>query len=209
MTNRRSTALAAAASLALALALGSPGAARADADVDDVPAPRPSHSVFGLALDAGVPDFAGVSLLVRPLRFLRLHAGVRHDVAAYGFRGGISIQPHWFIAPSLGLEFGRFFEADAAAKLRAVTTVPAQYQAGLQHFGYNFASATAGLEIGNPDGLSFFVRAGVSRVMFTSRDTAAALERAVADVPQLKQFVRVQGSDAVMPTVKAGVLMHF
>lgn len=204
-----------AAALAFSTCLAKAPAARADDEVvlSTRTAERGSrHSIFGIGLDVGFPSFAGASLLVRPLSFLRLQGGAQYNYAGWGFSGGVSLQPHWIIAPSVGIEAGRFATKDLHAKMAARgVDVPEEYRAGLQDFGFTYASATAGIEIGHPDRFVVFVRGGMSRLLFASEETVNAIRTAVesGDVPELARFVRTSGREALIPTVKSGIMMFF
>src|SRR3954465_15242351 len=68
----------------------------------------------GLMTDVGLPDGGTASLVVRPIRALRVEAGVAHDVVGPGVRGGVTWIPlsSW-ATPVLSVGYGRFFERDA------------------------------------------------------------------------------------------------
>lgn len=127
------------------------GVARADA---------PS---LGLKLDVGVPSGAAGSLVYRPVRALRVHAGGGHNLVAPGVHAGVTLAPlATVIAPTLVLDAGRFFPGDVDEAIDRVagdgtsTGMP-------DRFGYDFASAHLGLEIGG-DRVSFYLHGGVSYV---------------------------------------------
>ena len=128
--------------------------------------------ILGLAIDAGVPDFAAVSLLYRPISYVRLGAGMLYDYAGYGVRGSVSVLPYWFVAPSLTIEAGHFFETDATAKVDQLAHFSASAQPDLSHLSHTFASAQLGLEIGHPDWFVFFVRGGISQIWLDAPGTS-------------------------------------
>ncbi len=117
-----------------------------------------------------MPDFAGATLLYRPLKFVRLGGAVLYDYVGYGVSGGVTVLPYFPIAPSLTIEAGHFFETNAAAKLeQRGVTIDANVRPLLEHFGYTFANAQVGLEIGHPNWFVVYVRAGSTRLWYTAR----------------------------------------
>jgi hypothetical protein len=82
----------------------------------------------------------------------------------YGARAEVSIQPNWVIAPALTLEGGHYFDANLARRVDQYGTVDAAFRPLLEQFGYSYANAQVGLEIGHPNWFVFFVRAGVGRI---------------------------------------------
>jgi hypothetical protein len=129
-----------------------------------VQAAAPRLRLLGVQLDAGVPDGGVVSLVVRPVKWVRADAGLAYNYLSLGARGGVTIVPfHWAIVPTLRLEGGRFFKADVNAKVRKYADdVPAYLQPALDGFGYDYASAQLGLEFGSQRGFVFFVRGGLA-----------------------------------------------
>jgi hypothetical protein len=170
--------------------------------------PRRGPHVLGVALDAGVPDGAGASLLYRPWTFLRLGGGLLYNYAGYGVRGGVSVQPYWIVAPSFGVEVGHFFPANLNRRLSQYGTVGDDVAPLLEHVGYTFAQAQAGLEVGHPDWFVFFVRAGVGRLWLDVRGAEEVARR------QSSTDVRITAmSDPAvrlgLPSVKLGFLVYF
>jgi hypothetical protein len=135
--------------LADASANSSPTVATADHPTS-VAVPR--HRTFGMTMDIGVPDGAGLGLVVRPyLDWLRLAASVTHNGMAPGVRGGLTLDPIKFpLAPTLTVEGGHYWEGS----LPIVKDSPA--------IGYNYANFHLGLEVGNRDTFRFFMRGGAS-----------------------------------------------
>ena len=161
---------------------------------------------FGIAVDAGLPDFAGATLLYRPLKFVRLGGALLYDYVGYGVRGGVTILPYFAIAPSLSVEAGHFFETNAAAKLeQRGVTIDANVRPVLERFGYTFANAQVGLEIGHPNWFVFYVRAGITRLWYTARGASQ-----VAAAQQGSSTTRVTIADpslrAQFPEAKVGFL---
>ncbi len=172
--------------------------------------PRPAappgrrHHIIGLELDAGVPDGASATLLYRPWRYVRLGGGLLYDYVGYGVRGGVSVLPYFPIAPSLTLEVGHYFEADASAKVARFVHVDDSLKPMLKHIGYTFANAQLGLEIGHPDWFVFFVRAGISRVWLNVHDAQQALSSSSSlktlDDPSIRLGI---------PNAKVGFMIFF
>ena len=120
--------------------------------------------VVGVMTDVGVPDGATASLVVRPARAIRLELGVGHDGAGPGVRAGLTWIPlsSW-ITPVVSIGAGRFFETDANPVVRYVTGDATFSSPLLDRFGYDFAVARVGVEMGRRP-VTFFVHAGVTAV---------------------------------------------
>ncbi len=164
--------------LALLLLSGASAHAGAPADVTAAPARAeaaadakapPALTRFALQLDAGIPDGAGVSVVYRPLRFLRLSLGGTYNMVSGGIRGGVSLVPFWFaVTPSLNLEAGHYFEGSALSVAQRFGSVSSDVAPLLQRMGYNWATAHLGLEFGSPRRFVFFVRGGMSWIWATA-----------------------------------------
>lgn len=129
------------------------------------PAPLPQ---LGVALGAGFPQFATLDLAYRPLPWLRLQAGPSWDYAGWGLHGGAFVAPYrWLLTPTLGLEGGRFFTADANHFVSADPEV----QPLLRRVTVKYLAATLGVEIGSQRGFSFFLRTGLSWIWVDSSGT--------------------------------------
>lgn len=173
-------------------------------------APRPAaplgrrRHIIGLELDGGVPDGASATLLYRPWSYVRFGGGLLYNYAGYGVRGGVSVLPYFPIAPSLTLEVGHYFEADASAKVAKFVHVDDNLKPMLQRIGYTFANAQLGLEIGHPDWFVFFVRAGISRVWVSVHDAQQALSSTsnlkTLDDPSIRLGI---------PNAKVGFMIFF
>ena len=126
-------------------------------------------TVIGLGIDAGAPGGAGLTLLVRPLWWLRLNAGAAYNVGGFGFRGGITLSPgQWAITPTLNLDAGRYLSGDVN---KFVTVTDPNAQALLSRTTYTFATAQIGLEFGSQRWFSFYLRGGLTYVMSTLSGT--------------------------------------
>ena len=132
----------------------------------DVPlaSPRSTQAHYGVSLELGAPSGAAVSLNWRPFSWATLQVGAAHNGAAPGIHGGISFSP-WrtFLRPNLSLSGGAFAAGDAQQLVRFFTGNPDFTAPILSKLEYDYASAHLGVEIGPPDGASFFLRGGISR----------------------------------------------
>ncbi|HXN42037.1 MAG TPA: hypothetical protein VN918_09630 [Myxococcaceae bacterium] len=128
---------------------------------------------FGLQLDAGAPEGAGLLVLFRPFSWLRANAGFAYNVMGSGIRGGLTLIPfHWGVTPTLNLDVGHYFSGDLN---KFVTASNAAEHALLSNAAYDFWSAQIGLEFGSQDGFLFYLRGGIVHIGATlpGRDVAA------------------------------------
>jgi len=196
--------------LLLALLLTATAApALASLEVEGAPAPAAAPSFFyegphfGVQIDAGLPSGGAVQLLARPWKFLRLGGGAAYNMVGMGVKGSLTLLPfHWIITPTLGLEAGRFFPADASRFVSDADTVARQL---LSRIGYDYLSADVGIEIGSENRFVFYVRAGLSELYPTVGNVSAALQAA-------NPSMRVTAADptlrARIPTVRVGFLLY-
>jgi hypothetical protein len=126
-------------------------------------------TVIGFGIDAGAPGGAGLTLLVRPLWWLRLNAGAAYNVGGFGFRGGITLSPgQWTVTPTLNLDGGRYLSGDAN---KFVTVTDPNAQALLSRTTYTFATAQIGLEFGSQRWFTFYLRGGLTYLISTLSGT--------------------------------------
>ena len=134
----------------------------------------------GVMADVGVPDGAVASLVVRPIRALRLEAGIADNIVSPGVRGTVTWIPFasW-ATPILGVGYGRYFERDANGVAQQLAGDTSFTSPLLDKVGYDFANARVGIELGKKY-VTFFVHAGVSRVtaQVHNLDQAAASQSA-------------------------------
>jgi len=134
--------------------------------------------VVGVMTDVGVPDGATASVVVRPVRALRVELGVGHDGAGPGVRAGLTWIPlsSW-ITPVISIGAGRFPERNANPVVRMVTGDQTFESPVLDKFGYDFAVARVGVEMGRRP-VTFFIHAGATAVdgtlhnVFTQSDNS-------------------------------------
>jgi hypothetical protein len=158
-------------------------------------------------LDGGLPDLAGASLLYRPLPWLRVNAGLATNTAGVAVRAGVGVAFYFPITPSLNLDVGHYFPADyrPLAQRLGMSTDGAAALA-LQDIGYDFASATVGLELGSPRHFSFFVRAGLSYWSFNVGQSEAILRAALQDEGLSADPIQLRFTS---PSAKVGFLIYF
>lgn len=119
---------------------------------------------FGLMADAGLPDGATASLVVRPWSFLRLSGGAGYNGISRGLRAGVTLAPlPFWLTPTLSIDYGRYPEGDANPLARRLTGDPEFSSELLERVGYSYANAHAGLAFGRQR-VTFFVQAGATRV---------------------------------------------
>jgi hypothetical protein len=184
-------------SLALALCLA---AGTAAAEGDRLP-------LLGLQFNGGLPQGGVASLLVRPVKPLRLDVGYAHNYLAQGIQGGVTLVPfHWAIVPTLRGEVGRFFKGDIGSKVsRFVDDVPDYLEPALNGFGYDYASAQLGLELGSQRSFVFFVRAGIAWVRFRGVSGTFQPDEGNPDIDVRVEDLKVRFSG---PTANLGFLFY-
>jgi len=128
-------------------------------DEDD----EPRNTIFGIGLDGGAPGGAGVTLLVRPLWWLRFNGGVAYNVAGFGYRGGVTLAPgQWAVTPTLSLDAGRYLSGDYN---KVATFTDPNVASALSRTTYTFGTAQVGLEFGSQRRVTFYLRGGLTYVM--------------------------------------------
>ena len=117
----------------------------------------PRLPVVGLMVDAGLPDGFMGALTVRPIPYLRLHAGAGSNTASPGLRGGVTVLPLG-VGPSLSLEVGHYLDGDANGLVRRFLG-NSKFASYVHRLNYTFANAHAGVDIGKQD-FTFFIHGG-------------------------------------------------
>ncbi len=162
---------------------------------------EPRAHFLAALIDAGVPDGAGVSIAVRPLRWLRVQAGATHNLISTGIRGGVSLIPfYYWISPSLTAEVGHYFSGDAtwAVHLFAASANSAL----LKNVSYDYGNAQVGLELGSPRSVSFFLRGGITYL----QTSVTNLDQAIHDSTIHANNLSVSGT---FPSAKLGLIIYF
>jgi len=117
---------------------------------------------FGLGLDIGAPQGAGLTVLFRPWWWLEFNAGLAYNVIGTGIRGGLTVSPVRFpVRPTLSFDLGHYFSGDLT---KFTSTSDPYQQALLKDAAYDFWSAQLGLEVGSRNSFSFYLRGGVTHV---------------------------------------------
>jgi len=139
-----------------------------------VPAASSGSPRFGAMADVGLPDGATVSIVYRPIRAIRLHGGLSHNLISLGQRAGITWVPlSWWVSPTLSVEYGHYADGNANPLVRMVSGDTTFSSAVLDRVGYDYANAHLGLEFGRK-WFTFYLHAGVSRVTGTVHNLSAA-----------------------------------
>jgi hypothetical protein len=119
---------------------------------------------FGVMLDAGLPDGATASVVVRPWRPLRISAGGSYNMVSTGYRAGLSLVPFntWF-TPTLSVDYGHYKDGDANPLARKISGDSTFDSTILDRIGYDYVDAHVGLEFGKK-WFTFYIHAGATRV---------------------------------------------
>jgi hypothetical protein len=181
-------------------------------DLPPPPPPPPSEApwpLFGLRLDAGVPDGAVAALIYRPIPSLRASVGPTWNYLGYGFQVGAAWSPfRWAVSPTLSLDYGHYFNADASFLAKGSGGAPSDIQPLLKKVGYDYLDGQLGLEFGSQRGLTFYLRGGLAYLWTTihgatesiSASGQAGTTRVVMADPRVR---------ATIPTVKLGFMYFF
>jgi hypothetical protein len=158
----------------------------------------------GLMMDAGIPDGAIGSLVVRPWQWFRVYGGGGSNSVSKGWRGGLSLLP-FGAGPSVSLEYGHYNDGDANGMVRRL--VGGQFGSSplLSQVGYDYANAHAGLDFGGKRAI-FFVHGGVSMVWAQIHNVNSALQSSTGSttVVQVGQDPKVK---AVGSSLKVGLII--
>ncbi len=160
---------------------------------------------WGLTTSIGVPSGVELSLIYRPVFWLRGSAGAAYNGVSGGGQAGAAVG--YFSAPftpTLSVEAGTFAEGSAVALGQRfgadLSSVPAA-----RRVGYQYGSAQLGLEFGWPQRFTFRIGAGLSYAHATLHDTQATLRSLSGDT-------RVVAGDltlnAVLPSLTLGCVAY-
>ena len=162
---------------------------------------------IGVMLDAGVPDGGHASLVVRPARWMNLHAGVGTNLISRGVRGGATVYLlPTRVAPSLNVDVGRFPAGDANPVARRLELIGEDHPL-LREVGYDYGDLHLGLDFGRED-LTFYVHAGATWV----RGRVRNLDETLAEGREDGVTVEVRQDPivtAVGPSARLGFLVYF
>lgn len=163
---------------------------------------------FGLMLDAGVPEGAGLSVSFRPRREVRLHLGATHNGIRAGARAGLTLLPmRGWMTPALTLELGHAQPASERSLERRMADRTLPPSPSFERVGYTYASALLGLEMEMPKNLTFFIRGGFTVMEFYGPGMGDLDEPFLdALAPEETKPWRVRST---RPTAKLGLLLSF
>jgi hypothetical protein len=170
-------------------------------------APAPALHRLGLSVDAGIPDGLAVSAVVRPWAWLRLHGGVTSNTLSYGLRAGVSWVPlQRAVSPSLNVDVGHYFDADYNKLVDRLGSTPLKTDATIDDVGYDYASASVGVEVGSPQRFAAYLRLGLSYSTLQIDNTEGLLQDVTddADITSTPMDLRFTS-----PAVKLGVVLFF
>lgn len=165
--------------------------------------------ILGLTIDGGFPDGFALSALLRPVRPLRLDAGVTYNIIGFGVRGGLTFIPfRSAIAPVLRGEYGHTFDGDATGLVGHFSTLTDAERILLRNVSYDYASLQLGLEFGASDRFVFFARGGVAWFWTTVQNFQRAAQAAQGGGQTVSEAAdpHVRGT---VPTATLGVLFYF
>jgi hypothetical protein len=165
-------------------------------------APERSYRRFGVMADAGAPDGVTASLVLRPIRMVRLHVGGSYNMISAGIRGGVTLVPlSWWASPTLSLDAGHYTDGDANPIARKVSGDPTFSSPMLERVGYDYVNAHLGLELGRK-WFTFYLHAGMSRVSGQIHNVEAAFDG---------EDVQVKGDPDVslwVPSARLGLIFY-
>jgi hypothetical protein len=117
--------------------------------------------LLGVMVDAGLPDGANGSLVVRPFSWLRAHGGGGTNMIGKGVRAGVALLP-FGSGPSATLEAGHYFDGNAngVAQRFAGSSFSSPL---LERVGYDYANAHLGLDFGSRR-VTFYIHGGMSYI---------------------------------------------
>lgn len=171
---------------------------------------RKRMAPFGLSIDAGFPDAAGVSAVFRPWYWIRLEAGgTTTYYASHGYRVGVSLVAFKFpLTPALTLNYGQAFEANWNGAYERFATPNPDLQPVLQKFGYRYVDAHFGLEMGAPSRFVFFLRAGFTQIWTTLHGLNSAAAAAITDADTSVTLSDAKVTFRAPVSVKLGFIVY-
>jgi hypothetical protein len=141
-----------------------------------------------------------LSLVYRPLPWLRTYAGGGTNGAAPGVRLGAAVSPLRGRGFALNLDGGHFFPGDVNGIFSAFAGSHYDDSRVLEHFDYDFVNLQAGWEVERA-GLMFFARGGVAFVWTQLPPDGLAHLRNVSPLVDADGSVK-----AFLPSLRIGLI---
>jgi hypothetical protein len=167
---------------------------------------RPGLPVVGLMADAGLPDGFMGALTIRPIQYLRLHAGAGTNSTSPGFRVGVSVLPLG-MGPSVNLEVGHYLDGEANGLVRKAVGGLGRFATYVNRLNYTFANAHAGLDIGKQD-FTFFIHGGFTYLHARLRDVMAPPDTVSSTGRTSITFREDPIVKMFTPSVKVGLIVY-
>ena len=161
--------------------------------------------VLGAMADAGVPDGAMGSLVLRPWQWLRVYGGGGSNSVSRGYRGGLSLVP-FGAGPSVSVEYGHYNDGDANGLVRRLMGGQFTGSPLLDRVGYEFANAQGGLDFGGKR-VIFFVHGGVSMVWAQLHNVNNAFQSSGASSNTVVQVGQDPKVKAFGSSLKVGLII--
>ena len=158
----------------------------------------------GLMADAGLPDGAIGSLVVRPWQWFRVYGGGGSNSVSRGWRGGLSLVP-FGAGPSVSFEYGHYNDGDANGVVRRVVSGDFSGSPLLSKIGYDYFNAHAGLDFGGKH-VIFFVHGGISKVWAQVHNLNQAMNSSGSTTVEVSQDPKVT---VVGSSFKVGLIVFF
>ena len=164
--------------------------------------------LLGVMRDAGLPDGANAALVVRPLRWLRVHGGGGYNMISPGVRAGLTLLP-FGSGPSATLEAGHYFDGNANGLVRRFAGQSFQ-NVLLDRVGYDYANAHLGLDFGSRRA-TFYIHGGMSYLRAKVHTFDSVLESEASSTGASGTEVSIKQDPIVrawFPSVKLGLIVY-
>jgi hypothetical protein len=151
--------------------------------------------IFGVGVDAGVPDGLTFSVIARPLPRARVQLGMGSNGISWGLRTGATWLP-LRAGPAAIFEYGHYHEGNANAV--AGTLIGSSFRASplFDRVGYDYWNLHLGMNYGYQR-VAFFVQGGLSIVRGEIHNADRAVREAVSSLDGTQ--VAIHGN----PSIKA------
>lgn len=164
--------------------------------------------LLGVMLDAGLPDGANASLVVRPLRWLRAHGGAGYNMVSPGLRAGLTVLP-FGSGPSATVEGGHYFDGNANGIVRRFAGQSFD-NALLERVGYDYANFHLGLDLGSRRA-TFYIHGGMSYLRAKVHNVDSVLESETSGSGAGSTEVSIKQDPIVrawFPSLKLGLIVY-